>query len=62
MPSLKDTCLEFSKNYPTCAHAVSLLVDIYEEEASKESLGQAIEVKCSPPFGRPIPEHLNKEL
>jgi len=43
VPSLKDTCLEFSKNYPTCAHAVSLLVDIYEEEGTKESLNLALE-------------------
>lgn len=44
VPSLKDKCLEFAKNYPTCAHVVSLLIDFYEEEGTKESLALALEV------------------
>lgn len=36
--------MECSKRYPTCAHAVSLLIDIWEEEGTAESLQLAVQV------------------
>jgi len=38
VPSLRATCQEFAKSFPTCAHVISLLVDHYEEDGTKESL------------------------
>jgi len=43
-PQLKKTCTEFRDTNTTSPHVVALLVDIYEEEASKESLTKALEL------------------
>jgi protein farnesyltransferase/geranylgeranyltransferase type-1 subunit alpha len=38
VPELRERCLEFRANFPTCAHVVSLLVDIWLEVDTPESL------------------------
>ncbi len=45
LPYAKETCLQYQERYPMCAHAVSLLVDIWQEEDTSESLQQALQVK-----------------
>jgi len=40
---LKEKCLEFKERIPTCPHVVSLLIDIYKEENTTESLQTAIQ-------------------
>jgi len=43
-PTLVKTLQEMKEKYVSCSHASSLLVDIYEQENSKESITQAIEL------------------
>lgn len=42
-PYVKEKALECRERYPTCAHVLSLLVDIWEEEATPESLELAVQ-------------------
>jgi len=42
-PEVEETCLYFKQQFPSCANAVSLLVDIYEQKATQEHLKQALE-------------------
>ncbi len=44
LPYAKETCLQYQERYPMCAHAVSLLVDMWEEENTSESLQHALQV------------------
>jgi hypothetical protein len=48
-PYVKEKALECRERYPTCAHVLSLLVDIWEEEATPESLELAVQVLPPPP-------------
>ncbi len=52
-PYVKEKALECRERYPTCAHVLSLLVDIWEEEATPESLELAVQVL--PPPSRVAP-------
>jgi len=40
---VKEKVLECRERYPTCAHALSLLVDIWQEEATTDSLQLAVQ-------------------
>jgi len=44
---VKEKVLECRERYPTCAHALSLLVDIWQEEATTDSLQLAVQVLFS---------------
>jgi len=43
-PTIKQLLTEFSEQYPTSPHAAALLMEIYEEERTKESIQRAIEL------------------
>jgi len=43
-PRLKSLCNEFKEKYATCPHVASLLVDIYQQEGTSETLQKAIEL------------------
>jgi len=42
-PHLKTKCLEFKSHHVTSPHVVSLLIDIYQQDDTDESIKQAIE-------------------
>jgi len=46
-PQVKQTCLSMKDMYVSCAHVLSLLIDINEEENTSESLNTAIQY-CGP--------------
>eukprot|EP01114_Cavostelium_apophysatum_P019247 TRINITY_DN6149_c0_g2_i1.p1 TRINITY_DN6149_c0_g2~~TRINITY_DN6149_c0_g2_i1.p1 ORF type:complete len:337 (-),score=73.09 TRINITY_DN6149_c0_g2_i1:37-981(-) len=43
-PDLKTKCVDFREQFVTSPHVASLLVDIYQEEGSKESINKALEL------------------
>ncbi|KAL6067607.1 Protein farnesyltransferase/geranylgeranyltransferase type-1 subunit alpha [Balamuthia mandrillaris] len=53
---VKDTCVEYKERYPTTPHAPSLLVDIYEEEDTVESLTAALQ-ECQLLAEKLVPHH-----
>jgi len=45
-PEVEEFCLYIKQHFPSCSHALALLVDMYEQRESEEHLKKALEF-CS---------------
>lgn len=46
-PEVKAKCVEWKDSLPACSHHLSLLIDIFEQEGTPESITHASEVSLS---------------